>query len=296
MTDDERENWLAGRRMGVGSSDAPILCGVGWRTAAQLYREKVGEVVDVPATGPLKRGLALEPLVAAEYEQAMGVELMPLPPAVHPARSWQRCSPDRRRADDGRLVELKTVAGFGDEWGEPGTDEVPDVYRVQCQHQMGVRGDRQMDLVALDVIAWVPRVYRLELSRDFWEWLTAEVERPFWFDHVLKHEPPSADWSDAFAGKVTRPPIPGTVALIDPECEAMIERQRELKDIAREAEYEASAIRQTLLSLMGDGERAEVGPYRLKRVFLKGGHVEYERQPSWRLDVRHSKQRKALTP
>jgi putative phage-type endonuclease len=185
----DRLAWLLARQRGVGSSDAPNLCGVGYQDAASVYRSKVtAPNATLPVSGVLARGVALEPLVAQRYAEEMDAELVPCAQVAHPERPWQLANPDRRRLDSGRHVELKTVTGFSDEWGPALTDRIPDGYAVQVQHQMGVLGAESIDLAALDVIAWELRVYRIPFDPSFYGWLT-QVEERFWREHVPRRGP-----------------------------------------------------------------------------------------------------------
>ena len=55
MTPTERLQWLAERQSGLGSSDAPNLVGLGFRTAQDVYIDKTEPVRDLPPAGNLRR-------------------------------------------------------------------------------------------------------------------------------------------------------------------------------------------------------------------------------------------------
>lgn len=75
-----------------------------------------------------------------------------------------------------------------EQWGEPGSDEVPDRVLVQCQHQMYV-GD-------LDIV-WVPaliggrgrKLYCVARDNDLIAYLVAEV-KSFWVNRIQARKPP----------------------------------------------------------------------------------------------------------
>lgn len=287
----DRGEWLLERQTGVGSSDAPNLIGVGFRSALDVYREKTSPPDGrTPTAGPLRRGLDLEPVVAGLYGEVMGVDLVPCELARHPERPWQLASPDRRRADDGRRVELKTTAGFGERWGEPGTADVPVGYRVQCLHQMGVTGDRLLDLAALDVISWELRVYRLEFDAAAWDWLTS-AEGRFWFEHVQAGKPPGPEWDREYttdaAAVVVRP---GVSVIFDDEVSKLCDARRAVAAERKRAEAEYDRLSDRLKEVMGEAEIAACPGYRLKRVLVPGGPVAYDRKPYWRLDAKPVKE------
>jgi predicted phage-related endonuclease len=283
MTADERLAWLRARQDGIGASDAPNLVGVGFRDAHAVYLDKTTPPAEfVPEDGVLARGIALEGVVAERYARYMDAPLFaPTSPIVtNPRAPWQFASPDRLRADDGRPVQLKTVAGFGDEWGPNGSDEVPDNYRVQVCQETGCLGADSCDLAALDVIAWELRVYRLGFDEKLFDWLT-EVEHEFWTRHVVPRVPPSLDWEARFdprkvgliADRGTRVDLSA-----EPGALALFEQVKEIKAIKDEAEEAYTAARAELALLMGRAERADCGPWTVKKVIV--GEKEEPARPA----------------
>lgn len=267
LTRPTRAAWLAERQTGIGSSDAPNLVGVGYRTAADVYRSKVEPVSDRDPAGRLRRGILLEPLAAAEYAAVMGVELTPAPFARHPDMPWLVASPDYTRAD-GRRVEIKTTAGFGDGWGESGTADVPPGYRVQVQHQMGVAGAAGIDLAALDVIEWELRVYRLEFDPEFWAWLVA-VAAEFW-GRVQSRTPPGPEWEARFAPKAEEwLTVPGTSIDLGAEVGRLLDQRKLLADVRDEAGAECDRLTARVRALMGTADKAVAGPWKVNTVRVK---------------------------
>jgi putative phage-type endonuclease len=292
VTTTERLQWLKERQSGLGSSDAPNLVGLGYRTAQDVYFDKTEPVNDKPAQGNLRRGLELEPLVAQMYKETMGVDVA-MPECAqdrikrHPERPWQICTPDACRTDDGTPVQFKTTAGFGDDWGPTGSDQVPDYIRIERQHEMGVLGVEQMDLISLDVIAWEPRVYRLMFERSVFDWLTT-VEAEFWLN-VLARQPVGLEWEIEHA-----PPLPairdqGVVDLGDGVA-ALIGQRRKCQDIAKEAEAEGDRIKAQIEAAMGESERAVAGGWKLKRTLIAGSTYTATRKAYVRLDCRKNKE------
>lgn len=203
MNESERTDWLLTRKTGIGSSDASAVLGLSpWSTALSVYLDKTGQAPPKEMSQAMRWGLALEPAIAEAYRQETG-RLATAPAkalARHPKRDWQIASIDRE-ADD-RIVELKTAgARQADEWGEPGTDEVPEYYLVQVQHQMAVTGHLLADIAVL-IGGQDFRVYHLERSEPIIDRLT-EIEAAFW-DRVQRRDPPPPDWTH-----------PGTVPLIE---------------------------------------------------------------------------------
>lgn len=286
----DRLPWLRDRQSGIGSSDAPCIVGVGFRPAADIYRSKVEPVADEP-NDLLDLGTALEPHVADRYEREMGCILLAVAANVrHPDRPWQIANVDRRRADTRRPVELKTVGGFGDEWGEPGTADVPRKYWVQVQHQLGVIGEDSADLAALCRISGELRIYRIPFDAPFFAWLT-EIEAFFW-DHVEDRVPLGAKWAARVAD--LSPPelraVAGSRVELGDDTAELCRRCAELKAVMKECEAGIDAITAELAADMGTAEAATAPGFRLKWVTRKA-HIRpaVDVKESRYLDIRTAK-------
>jgi putative phage-type endonuclease len=292
----DKLQWLRDRQNGVGASDAPVLLGLGYgdRTPADLYRAKTGAVDLSPSTGRLLRGLELEEIVARKYAEATGNSLAPPEDAIvrHPARQWQFASLDRV-IDKVHPLELKTCEGFGDEWGDPFTDSVPDRYWVQVQHQMGVFGAARADLAALNVRDWEFRIYRIAFNRAFFELLT-EAESEFW-ERVQVRSEPASDWEPARAAQLRT----AAAKILPGEAIDLGERGRELAQARRlwadrrdEAEQQYRRMTDELTALMGEAEIGTAEGWQFKRRFVAPTSFTVNRKGYTQLDVRAPKGQK----
>lgn len=295
VTTTEREQWLKDRQSGIGASDAANLIGVGYRSAGDVYRDKT-EPVDarLPSAGPLRRGMDLETIVTAMYEEQMGTRLV-TPGGIlasldlwqgitrHPLRPWQFASLDRRRADTGATVSLKTNVGFGDDWGEVGSADVPAGYTAQSQHEMGVTGTMMLDLAVLDVIRWEVRVYRLEFDPAYYLWLT-EVEERFWTEHVQTKNPPPADWDDRINPPTPLVVRPGTIDL-GPEAAELLAKRKRIIAIRDEADEAVRTLTEQVVGMLGTSEKGVAGGFTVKRIFVRGGAMSYTRKDNWQVRV-----------
>jgi putative phage-type endonuclease len=190
----ERAEWLAHRRKGLGSSDAPAVCNLSaWRTPLHVYLDKVGELADYD-TPPKRWGRRLEDVVALAYQEETGRPVYKPARAMewHPTVPFLFASLDRLTEVNGkgRLLEIKT-ARHADGWGAPGTDEVPDQYMVQVQHQLAVTGMRHADLAVL-VAGQELLLYEVERDDRLVSDLLA-VLSDFWAK-VERREPPEPAW------------------------------------------------------------------------------------------------------
>jgi predicted phage-related endonuclease len=158
-----------------------------------LYHRMAGLIPAQEDDPALRRGHYLEPAVMAwfrdqhptwEITAAQATtpdEWLTLPDGRrHPV--WRSAmdpiftaSPDGfALTEDGRAcVEVKT-ASDSDEWGAPGTDEIPKGYLTQVQWQMGVLGLPRTYVAVLTAYLDL-REYVVDFDPEDWAYLTAEA-------------------------------------------------------------------------------------------------------------------------
>ena len=135
--------WLEARRSLVTASDIPVLLGLSpYRCEADLADEKrYGKFQE--SNVHMRMGLAMEPLIAAEYSAITGRELSRFAGLLrHPSIEWAACSPDF--VGDDRLVEAK--------WTSSRTrfaDGLPRDVEAQVAWQLGVSGWAIADVAVL---------------------------------------------------------------------------------------------------------------------------------------------------
>lgn len=167
MTSQARIDWLKGRQAGIGGSEIAAIVGLSqYRTPAQVWASKVNPVEDEETSQPAYWGTVLEDVVAKEYAWRTGRKIQRLTSQMtHPDFNFAIANIDRAvinpeisgnvrwkngRVTTDRLLECKTANGFmAKQWGEAGTDGVPDAYLIQCQWYMGVTGASICDLAVL---------------------------------------------------------------------------------------------------------------------------------------------------
>jgi len=168
MTSQSRIDWLKQRQSGIGGSEIAAIVGLNqYTTPMQVWESKVNPVVEDNATSqPAYWGTVLEDVVAKEYVLRTGRKVQRLTKQMmHPDFSFAIANIDRAIINpdiagrvfwkDGklttdRILECKTANGFSvKQWGEAGSDQVPDSYLIQCQWYMGVTGASICDLAVL---------------------------------------------------------------------------------------------------------------------------------------------------
>ncbi len=164
-------------------------------------------------------------------------------------------------------VEAKTSGIVGPvygEWGDDGTDQVPDAVMVQCHGHMLATGADICHVPALIggrgfLMFHVPRCPAL------CDIITTRAAK-FWENHVKPATPPDAAW-DALSGpsldvlkRIQR--VPGKLATIDP---GTVKRFEIARDFAAMVGKVKGAAQAALLAALGDAEGALLPDGRMVR-------------------------------
>jgi putative phage-type endonuclease len=258
----DREQWLLARRQGIGSSDAAAVCGVNpWSPALEVYLDKIGQLpLDRPMTEPMRLGVLFEPVVAAMYEDRTGCRLEKPPTMIlqHPAIPWMLASLDRIIQGVNAVVEIK-IAGIrqADEWGEPGTDEVPEHYLVQVNHQLAVTGYEFAEVAVL-IAGQDFRTYHIHRNETLINEIV-RVEAEFW-GHVQRREPPEPDWDHDATPRVIKAMhgFTGPEIEVDDSFADLVGDYQRLGEDGRSAEKAREIVKAKILLAMGDASAARL--------------------------------------
>jgi putative phage-type endonuclease len=283
---------LEQRRTGITASEIAVLAGLSrWSSPVAIWEEKMG--VQVPREGNLATELGdlLEEPVAKLYARRHeGLHLVRSRTLRHPVQSLALATPDRiafesRRdtkawiADPAecagavRNVEIKTSSWrMRHEWGEPGTDAVPEYYLLQTQWQMGVVGMKLTDVAVLfDREEF--GVYTVPFNEQLWLGLLEIAER-FWRDHVVTGQPPPPDATERYKEFLSRafPTTNGIVqAVADGDArEALMAQYGRLKLVEKLLDGELKLMGNQLRTLIGaDKGLASTRVGSISRVWTK---------------------------
>ena len=302
-----RDEFLAQRNLGIGGSDAGTIMGANpYKTAYELYLEKRGELeheeLDHKLT--IRAGNSLEDFVAKEYEAETGFKVQRFNQQLqHPDYQWMLGNIDRVVSLDGsapahkgelrtnRLLECKTALGrFLDksQWGESGTDQVPETYFFQCMHYLAVSGADQIDLAVLLAGPEI-RIYHIERDEVLIQSMIV-VESEFW-NRVQNGNPPDVDFNHRTTKHVIDRLYPGTDGsdLVLPDSTIHWHHVlNEAKEQIKHYEQIANGAKNHLLHLMGSAATASLpdgSTYTRKLIKRKGFTVE----PVEYIDFRHVK-------
>lgn len=196
-----RDDWLAVRRGGIGSSDAAAAVGLNpYKSPLELWLEKTGRDAGLPKidphdeTSPTYWGNILEPIVASHYTRRTGFRVRKINAVLqHPDldKAWMLANIDREvmGTPEVQILECKTAGINGARLWKEG---VPEYVQLQVQHQLAVTGKCTADVAVL-LGGQQLEIHRIERDEVLIERLIA-LEQAFW-RYVEADTPPPADGS-----------------------------------------------------------------------------------------------------
>jgi len=168
------DDWYATRAQGIGGSDIASIVGAGYRSAYAIWLDKTQpDTRDSTGNLQMRRGNALEPIVASEFEAETGLTLTD-------TGTWQRtdnphhlANPDRFVSDGGGLEIKCTSSLIVDQyWSD---DEPRHSAELQAQWCMHVTGRPHWWIAAW---CWEKplRTYRIDRDPETIAWLASEAD------------------------------------------------------------------------------------------------------------------------
>lgn len=248
--DAPRDEWLAARRTGIGSSDASAVLGLSkWSSPYEVWAEKRGLIPPDPDNTYTELGRLLEPVVVGRWSEKTGIPIRKAGLMASREHPWQLASVDRLAACGG-IVEAKTLSyRVAEEWED---GQTPDHAEVQVQHQLAVTGRSHAHVVGLqDGRTWLERLVVRDdaLIPD----LTG-IEERFWTGHVLAGVEPPIDGTSATTEALSArwPGIEEIEVDLDQEALDCIEFRSEWINKAKAALLVADEYENRLRALMGE--------------------------------------------
>jgi putative phage-type endonuclease len=124
-----------------GSSTVADIAGLNpYRSRLQAWViKKQGICEDLSKNIRIRRGIAMEPVLAELFTEVTGKAVLPFNQVLqHKSYDWAIASPDYCTVGEHNLVECKCVSYRGKHFWEGGG--APDYYMIQLQWQMGISG------------------------------------------------------------------------------------------------------------------------------------------------------------
>lgn len=254
MSELTRAEWLERRRSGIGGSDvAPILGLSRWKTPRDIWLSKIDTAVDIEDRPTVQQliGAALEEHVLRLYSEQTGRTVRKSHQLLRdPDHPCLVANLDARAA--GRIIEIKTARN-DDDWGDPGSDDIPQEYWLQVQHYLQVTRTAVADVAVMFLNESTPAVTVYEVPRsDQYAEVVAELV-DWWGRHVEGKSEPTPTTS-ADCGR-RWPRSNGAEAIATHEALIAIEELRGLKAAMKAMEDRKDQLETVIKSAMGEAEK-----------------------------------------
>lgn len=246
------------RSRGLGGTDIAAIVGLHpQRQAWDVFAEKTGLLERVADTtnNRMRWGKKLERLIAEAWTEVTRKDHRWCDETRIGKHPFQVYTPDAFSQADLRGIECKT-AGLDQakNWGEPGTDDVPQQYLVQCQWYMSAADFPRWDVAVL-IAGNDFRIYTIERDGGIEAALLEEGER-FWRQHIEPRVAPPMGNSPAVA-EYLKSRFPRNLSAIrqaTPEELALISEYLPVRADLKALEARAEAMENQIKASIGDSE------------------------------------------
>ena len=265
------------RRKYIGASEVAAILGLDpYRTPWDVWADKTGKLEESVTSEAAKIGQVFEVGILRLAEEVLGKITL---------NQWRVLQGTHLSATDdaivnetGRPVEAKFRGIYkfvGDEWGEAGTDQVPDDVIAQAQTQLLCTGS-DLCHVAAFMTGRGFGLFEVPLDKDLGKTIIEAVER-FWNDHIVKDIPPEESQPSASVIKRIRRE-PKSIIDIPKELVEVLQLKKAALKIAKSEEKDADTVLKAALGA------AEAGRF-------TGGMVTFLQQARKGYVVKESKYR-----
>ncbi|MGE6196388.1 YqaJ viral recombinase family protein [Aeromonas media] len=252
-----REQWLALRKLGLGSSDAAVAVGLSpYKCPLSLWLEKTGrkQPEDISNKDAVLWGIELEPVLAQVYTKRTGYKVRRVNAVLqHPEHTFMLANLDREvvgHPDGPGILEIKTASYHSAPQWEEG---VPVAYQCQVLHQLAVTGHAWAEVAVL-IGGQDFRIYRIERDEEKIGNLIRR-EAHFWQQVRQDWQPEPDGSSDAAAalGWLFPRDDGQTVDLSDSsEFNQLFGQLLQLREQKEVVEQQESLIKQRLQATLGE--------------------------------------------
>jgi putative phage-type endonuclease len=263
----DRAAWLQARRQGIGGSDIAAILGLNpWRTALDVWAEKLGESTDTPEppSEAAYWGQLLEDTIAQEFARRTGLKVRRRHAILqHPTIPYLLANVDRivqGDPDGPAILEVKTTSTrHAGDWAN---DQIPVYYLAQVQHYLLVTGYRHAYVACL--IGGQELVIRTVPFLADWAKQIEEAAAAFWLC-VETRTPPVIDGSASAAKALTLqfPRSNGQVVELPSEAAQWAAEWLAAKQARRQAEARMTAAENRLKACLGEAAEGTVAGYRV---------------------------------
>jgi putative phage-type endonuclease len=245
------------RTKGLGGSDMAAILGIDrFRSALDVYLEKIGEAPAREETEAMFWGTELEDNIARRWADRNGLKVRRKNVAVvHPDHPWMRGHIDRMVVGKREGVEIKLSSADG--WGDEDTDQIPHYYLPQVHHYLtACPGVERWHVVPLLWSFGPPKLAHYLVERDDeMSGILIEAGERFLKDHVEARVAPDPETNEQ-AGMLWRKSVQGKQVLASEESLRWVRDLEAVKLAQKELKAERDHLELAMKGLLREADTA----------------------------------------
>ena len=196
-----KEDWLRYRKCGITGTDAGAILGLNpYRSAFQVYHDKISDTIENIDNEAMRQGRDLEDYVAQRFTEATGLKVRRAN-AIYQSEEHPLLLADFDRLIVGQKagLECKTVSPFSaDKWAD---GKIPAHYLAQVDHYLAVSGFDCWYVAAL-IFGRELVIHKIVTDKQVLSDLI-DKEELFWTNHVVPQIPPAPNGCDCDTQQIT---------------------------------------------------------------------------------------------
>ena len=272
-----KEDWLRYRKCGITGTDAGAILGLNpYRSAFQVYHDKISDTIENIDNEAMRQGRDLEDYVAQRFSEETGFKVRRVN-AIYQSEEHPLLLADFDRLIVGQKagLECKTVSPFSaDKWAD---GEIPAHYLAQVDHYLAVSGFDCWYVAAL-IFGRELVIHKIVTDKQVLSDLI-DKEELFWTRHVVPQIPPAPNGCDCDTQQINqlyevdnRDKTADLSAL-----HGLLDKRQELSDQIEQMEQEKTAIEQQVKLKMQDAAYGTAPGYKVSWVSSESKRVDSQR-------------------
>lgn len=255
--DMSHDDWLDWRRKGIGGSDVAAICGLSrYKSALEVYLDKLGEIPPKEDNPKMKAGRMLEPVIADWFTEETGIRVQEQKCIFqHKDYPFMLANIDRWVIGENAGLEIKNTGEYSrHDWFDGQTEVIPTEYQLQANHYMAVLGAERW-YVAVLIGGWDFQWRVIERDEHLIKNLIT-IEQAFWQHNVLEKNLPQVTSQDTDLLNQMYPLSKTTSMEISEIYYDLIKTLLDTKKVLKQAEDAHEDAKNKVKKLMGENELA----------------------------------------
>ena len=272
-----KEDWLRYRKCGITGTDAGAILGLNpYRSAFQVYHDKISDTIENIDNEAMRQGRDLEDYVAQRFTEATGLKVRRAN-AIYQSEEHPLLLADFDRLIVGQKagLECKTVSPFSaDKWAD---GKIPAHYLAQVDHYLAVSGFDCWYVAAL-IFGRELVIHKIVTDKQVLSDLI-DKEELFWTNHVVPQIPPAPNGCDCDTQQINQMyEVDNRDKTADLSAlHGLLDKRQALSDQIEQMEQEKTAIEQQVKLQMQDAAYGTAPGYKVSWVSSESKRVDSQR-------------------